>query len=194
MSATTTGRTPTELRALELLGTGSLSIEMVAAACGVTPARISQLLSDAEFSEEVSARRFQNLQKHNKRDTNYDDIEDGLIDQFRQVMPMMMRPAEILKGIQVINAAKRRGISSPDTSSAQGTVVTINMPTKVVQHFTTNIHNQVIQAGSQDLITMQSSAIDKLAAMNTDIKTKLIGTQDGNYTEHSGPEKEPSNK
>lgn len=187
MSATTTGRTPTELRALELLGTGSLSIEMVASACGVTPARISQLLSEPEFAEEVSARRFASLQRHNKRDDSYDEMEDALIDQFRQVMPMMMRPAEILKGIQVINAAKRRGIQSPETSSAQGTVVTINIPTKIVQHFTTNIHNQVIQAGSQDLITMQSSRID---SMLTQKMKQIEGTQD----EHPAPAKEPTSR
>lgn len=189
MSATTTGRTPTEIRALELLGTGSLSIELVASACGVTPARISQLLSDSEFAEQVAARRFENLQRHNKRDDSYDSMEDALIDQFRQVMPMMMRPAEILKGIQVINAAKRRGIQSPETSSAQGTVVTINIPTKIVQHFTTNIHNQVIQAGSQDLITMPSSRID---SMLTQKMKQLEGTQDG--TDHCGPNKEPINR
>lgn len=179
MAAITTGRTPTELRALELLGTGSLSIDVVASACGVTPARISQLLSDPGFAEEVSAKRFASLQRHNKRDDSYDTMEDALIDQFRQVMPMMMRPAEILKGIQVINAAKRRGIASPETSAATGTVVTINMPTKIVQHFTTNIHNQVIQAGSQDLITMQSSQIDAIAAAHRASNTKQIEVQDG---------------
>lgn len=158
-----TSRSSSEQRALELLGTG-LGPEVVANACGVSVSRVSQLLSDPEFAEEVAKLRFNSLQKHNKRDNEYDGIEDDLIAQFRTVMPMMMRPAEILKGIQVINAAKRRGQSAPEAINQSAQVVTIVMPTKIVQQFTTNIHNQVINAGEQQLITVQSGQMGKLAA------------------------------
>lgn len=161
MGASTSVRSANEERALQLLGTG-LRAEVVASAIGVTPGRISQLLADPEFADAVTALRVGSLQKHNKRDNIYDEIEDKLMDQFRNTMPMMMKPLEILKGIQVINAAKRRGQSAPEAIQQSNVVVTIVMPTKIVQHFTTNIHNQVIRAGEQELVTVQSGQMGKM--------------------------------
>jgi hypothetical protein len=149
------------MRALELLGSG-LRPETVANAVGVTAGRISQLLADPTFAEEVTKLRVGALQKHNVRDNAYDAIEDDLLGQFRTAMPMLMKPMEILKGMQVINAMKRRGVSAPEAIQQSSVVVTIVMPTKIVQTFTTNIHNQVINAGDQELITIQSGQMGKM--------------------------------
>lgn len=157
----TSVRSPTEQRALELLGTG-LNSETVASACGVTPGRISQLLADPEFADAVSRLRVDRLQKHNKRDNIYDEIEDDLTAQFRTSMPMLMKPMEILKGMQVINAMKRRGQSAPESIQQSNVVVTIVMPTKIVQTFTTNTLNQVVRAGDQELVTIQSGQMGKM--------------------------------
>src|SRR3989442_56905 len=107
MSTTTSA---TESRALSLLGQG-LGPEIVAAAVGASVSRISQLLSAPEFSAQVAELRYENLAKHNTRDNAYDSLEDTLIEKLKDCLPYMMRPMEILKAIQVINAAKRRGSS-----------------------------------------------------------------------------------
>jgi predicted transcriptional regulator len=150
----------TETRALELLGTG-VTPEAVANALGVTVSRISQLLSQEDFAARVAELRFKNLQKHTIRDNSYDELEDDLVSRLRDLMPLMHRPMEVLKAIQVINAAKRRGQSAPDSIIQQQTIVQLNVPTKILQQFTTNINNQVIVAGSQDLNTMQSGLLIK---------------------------------
>ncbi len=149
-------RGATEERALKLLGSGC-GPEVVATAIGVSVSRISQLLSEPEFAAAVSELRFQNLQKHNEMDSKYDTMESKLLTQLEDLLPLMMRPMEILKAIQVINAAKRRGQSAPESITHQNTVVNLVMPTQIVQRFTTNINNQVINAGNQTLETMQSS-------------------------------------
>jgi len=147
-------------RALSLLGSG-ISPEQVAAAIGVTSSRISQLLSDPEFTAKVAELRFASLQKHNQRDSQYDLLEDSLISKLSDLLPLMMRPMEVLKAIQIINAAKRRGQSAPEQIINQQTVVNISLPTKVVHKFVTNINNQVIQAGDQQLLTIQSGTLMK---------------------------------
>lgn len=152
----------TEQRALALLGSG-LPVETVASAVGVSPSRISQLLADENFANQVSELKFQNLQKHNTRDSNYDDLEDSLIEKFKETMPLMMRPMEILKAMQVINAAKRRGHSSPESVHTQQTVVHLNMPVQILNAFTKDINNQVIEAGNQSLLTIQSSRLRELS-------------------------------
>jgi len=143
----------TESRALSLLGSG-IPAENVASALGVTASRISQLLSSKVFADKVATLRYENLQKHNTRDSSYDSIEDKLIEKLEKQMPLIMRPMETVKALQAINGAKRRGQSSPDQVVNQQNIVALVLPKAIVQKFTTNIVNQVVKAGEQELVTM----------------------------------------
>lgn len=163
MPSTTTS---TEERALALLGQG-LGAEVVASAVGVSPSRISQLISDPEFAAKVAELRFSNLVKHNARDEKYDKLEDKLLEKMENLIPFMMKPFEVLKAISVINGAKRRGISTPEQITGQQTVIPLTLPTAILQNFSAkniqvNIHNQVIKAGEQELVTVQSARMDTL--------------------------------
>jgi hypothetical protein len=152
---------PTSTKALTLLGQG-LPAVAVAAALGVTESRISQLVSDPEFAAQVAELRFANLSKHSSRDAEYDSLEDSLIEKMKDLLPLMYKPMEVLKAISVINAAKRRGVSAPETLTSQSQVVQLIMPTQILQQFTTNIHNQVVKTGEIDLVTIQSHSMKKL--------------------------------
>ena len=150
--------TGTEQRALSLLGQG-IPANIVASTCGVTESRISQLISDPVFAAQVAELRFNNLQKHNERDNKYDTIEDNLLKRLEDLLPLMMRPMEVLKAIQVINAAKRRGASAPDSVVQQQTFINLTIPTQIIQKFQVSQDNHVLQAGEQQLITLQSGAL-----------------------------------
>ena len=170
----------TESRALKLLGSGS-GPAITAMAVGVSESRISQLLSDPQFAAEVSELRFRNLQKHNELDDKYDSMESRLLAQLEDLLPLMMRPMEILKAIAVINGAKRRGQSSPESTAGVGNqVVTLTMPTLIMQNFTTNINNQVIKAGNQTLETMQSSSLLAAAKTRAGERNEQIRNSTGN--------------
>ena len=157
----TLANSSTNDRALTLLGQG-LGPEVVASALGVTTSAISQLLSQTEFAAKVAEARFRNLSKHNERDNAYDRLEDELIEKMKDLMPFMVRPMEVAKVLQIINAAKRRGSSAPESITNQQTVVNLVMPTQIFQKFTVNTMNQVIQAGQQQLITVQSGQMSSL--------------------------------
>lgn len=145
---------------LNLLGSG-ISPEHVANTCGVTPSYVSQLMSQEDFAARVVELRYESLQKHNKRDEAYDKIEDELVEKLKDLMPLMVRPMEVLKAIQVINQAKRRGQSAPEQITNTQNIVNISMPTQIIQKFKVNPQNQVIAAGTQELITMQSGSLLK---------------------------------
>jgi hypothetical protein len=153
--------TSSEERALKLLGDG-FNPETVASAVGISVSRVSQLLSDPQFIEKVSERRFQNLNKHNERDEKYDKMEDTLIDRMEKVLPMMFKPMEVLKALTTINGIKRRGVTSPSSITNQQEVVTLILPTAIIQNFTTNINNQVVKIGDKDLVTIQSGGMNDL--------------------------------
>lgn len=152
----------TEDRALQLLGNG-VPAESVAAALGVTASRISQLLADPVFSEQVTTLRFESLQSHNKRDATYDSLEDKLLSKMDRSIGLLLKPMDIMKALQVVNTAKRRGQSAPDQVVNQQNVVSIVMPTIIVQKFATNINNQVTKAGDQELLTLSSGDLLKRA-------------------------------
>lgn len=154
--------TSMESRALELLGSG-VEASVVASALGVSQARISQLLSDEQFSKQVTELKFKSLQKHNARDSTYDEVEDSLLVQFKEMSPLLTRPMEILKALQVINGQKRRGQASPETIHTSQPIVNLTIPVQVINRFTRDINNQVIEAGSQTLLTIQSSKVQELS-------------------------------
>lgn len=151
----------TEERALKLLGDG-FPAEVVASSIGVSPSRISQLLSDPIFAEKVSARRFSSLAKHSDRDDKYDRIEDTLIERFEKVLPLMYKPMEVLKAVTEINKIKRKGVSNPAAITNQQETISLVLPTTLVQQFTVNINNQVIKVGDKDLVTIQSGSMNDL--------------------------------
>ena len=174
--------TATTERALKLLGNG-VSAEQTAAALGVTPARISQLLADESFSQQVSEMKYQNLLSHSERDSQLDTLEDKLINKIEHLLPLVMRPMEAIKALQVVNGAKRRGSQGLAGASATQNIVQIAVPTQITQKFVTNIQNQVIQAGDQQLLTIQSGTLLKnITAENPETVSSI---QQSNAPSHS---------
>ena len=182
MNSHSTATTITEDRALSLLGSG-IPAENVAAALGVTAGRISQLLADKDFSEQVASLRYDNLQKHNTRDATYDSLEDRLIAKLEKQMPLIMRPMETVKALQAINGAKRRGQSAPEQVTNQQNIVALVLPTIIAQRFTTNIVNQVVKAGEQELITMQAGNLLARAEGREKERAALEITEDSEDSE-----------
>ncbi len=158
--------TSTEERALALLGSGVAPV-VVASSLGVSESRISQLLSDDAFASQVATLRYESLQKHNARDGAYDDLEDKLIEKMQDCIPLMHRPMEILKAISVINAAKRRGQSTPESIVEKQQIIQLQIPVQIINKFQTNLQGQVTtittsDSKEQNLLTIQSGSLDSL--------------------------------
>ena len=157
--------TSTEERALTLLGSG-VQAEAVANALGVTPSRISQLLSQEDFASKVANLRYEILQKHNVRDNAYDTLEDKLIKKLENSINLMAKPDTLIRAVSVVNNAKRRGQSSPDHVANHTNIVQLILPTIIKEIFATNLDNQVVRAGEQELLTMPSSnLLDQVKAI-----------------------------
>ena len=158
----------TESRALALLGSG-IAPHTVAASLGISQARISQLLSDENFAAQVAELRYKNLAKHNEHDSQLDEVEDALVKRLiNDCLPLMHRPMEIIKAIQVINAAKRRGASTPEAIVEKQSIVQLVVPVQIINKFQTNLQGQVVTVGEQNLLTIQSGALEGLAKRKHD--------------------------
>ena len=151
----------TEERALNLLGQG-IDPGTVASAIGVSDALISQMLSRAEFVSLVSERRYTSLAKYAERDNKYDQTEDTLLEKLNDCIPYMLDPMKILAALRVINAAKRRGAGIQPTEMNKAPVVRLTLPIQIVNMFKMDANNQVIQAGEQNLVTIQAGSLTPL--------------------------------
>lgn len=152
-----------EQKAITLLGAG-LAPGIVAASCGVSESRISQLLSQQDFADRVIALKLQALEKVKGLDDKYDRIEEALVDKLEKNLHYMYKPEQVLRAVQVINAAKRKAptVMSQDTLAARDAVVELTIPTTVIKQFTTNINQQVISVGGQTLVTLPSNQLENL--------------------------------
>lgn len=158
-------------RILEMLGNGVPQVA-VAAALGVSESYISQLMGDPEFAEEVALRRFQQLQAHTARDSKYDSIEDKLLEKLEHALPQLMKPGEITGVLKVINAAKRRGVVQQELPVGQSQTVVLNIPQVLVNKFSTNIQQQVIEVAGKPLLTIPAEQLLKKVGASHD--TNLI--------------------
>lgn len=150
-----------EKRALDLLVDGVPQTQ-VAAALGVTDSVISQYISREEFKTALIERKVSALLEHTTRDRKYDSLEDQLLDKLKETLPMLYKPMEITRVLTLINAAKRRGSTSEERITERKAVINLTLPVQIVQQFQVNSNNQVIKAGNQDLITVQSGRMTEL--------------------------------
>lgn len=150
-------------KALELLGQG-VSQEQTALALGVSASAISQLMAQDEFAQKVQELRFNNLQSRNIRDATLDKLEDAALKKLDDLLPMVMKPMEATRILQVVNAAKRRGASAPEHITNTREIVNLTLPVSIVNQFqiSTTSDNRVLSAGNQELVTIQSHRLGNL--------------------------------
>lgn len=160
-------RSAAEEKAIALLGQNFLPVQ-VASATGLSEGRISQIASAPDSSKEIAELRFQNLARHSEQDRRADTLEATLLQKLEASAEYLMRPMEIARIYQLVNAAKRRGASAPDAVQTQNPVVPIIMPTIIIQNYTKNVNNQIVQAGDQSLVTIQPQALNGLLTKATE--------------------------
>jgi predicted XRE-type DNA-binding protein len=150
-----------ESRAIKLLAAG-LSAAKVAESLGVDSSRISQLLDNDEFKSALADEKFSLLNRHNEADEKLNALEDKVRDRLEQTVEMIFDPMKLTRIFQVVNAAKRRGMEVSGDVFGNSTVVNLNIPQRIVNNFVVNSNNQVIQAGGEDLITIQPHRVQEM--------------------------------
>lgn len=149
----------------ELLGNG-LSNEIVATAVGVTPAYISQLMSNDDFASDVITLRTTTLAAATSRDRSWDGLEDTLLGMLADKVEqnMIYKPGDILRALQVVNNAKRRGNTAQDSLVINQAVINLSIPTIMVNNYKKNSNGEVVEVTSSEgktttLVTMPAQAL-----------------------------------
>ena len=155
-------------RICKLLGQG-IEAGRVASALGCEQSYISQLLADDQFKERVQSLKLDLLQAATERDERINSLEDKLIKKVDDALanPLQFRTGmEQVRALSMVNNLKRRGANNDGAITQQNnTIVQLVLPTHIVNKFANkdyqlDINNQVIQAGEQSLVTMQSGSLE----------------------------------
>lgn len=141
--------------ALRMLGAG-LKPHIVATALSVTPAYISQLMSDADFAEAVVQKKVVALTKANEHDENLNAVEELALTKLKTALSFTNKPMEIARVFSIVNNAKRRGVTNTEGEVNTGqTVVSLTLPAaarmKLNLQVEVNDNNQVVTVGDQRL-------------------------------------------
>lgn len=145
-------------RLIELLGDG-VPQAAAAEAVGVTPARISQMLSeDPVFSEAVNTRRLARLTRYSQIDNKYDELELKALKRLENSMALLplSKPDQIVRVINTLNSARRKSqVSQQEAHTQVALQVNVAMPEFLVnRYFKVNQDkNQVIEVDGKPLIT-----------------------------------------
>jgi hypothetical protein len=152
----------------------------VARAVGCDVSFISQLLMDEEFAGEVTVHRIKILAEQNAVDSTYDRLEKKLVEGLEMKLDQgvaFLKMDVILRAIQTVNNAKRRGAANGETLAPPSNIVQLIMPTVIVKQFQTNLDNEVIRVGETDLISMSSKGIMERLAITNNIKIATENAQ-----------------
>ncbi len=165
-------------RILSLLGSG-ISLTLVASAVGCEPSYISQLLANEEFALAVATERCKDIEQALEVDNRYDRLEDKLLERLENLLPMMLRPREVLHALQIVNSAKRRSQEMQQGAPQQITnnIVYLQLPTKAVNTFELSAQNEVISIEGKALVPMSTSALMKELATPAPSANKEVGEQ-----------------
>lgn len=157
----------TQERILQLLGQ-NFPASVVASAVGVDESYVSQLLSQEAFAQAVQERRFLATQKSVQLDDKYDSIETKLLEKLEKSIPLIVRPHDITKTLQMVNSAKRRSTPLSTGANVTQNIVNLVLPTAILNRFVSNGNNQIVEVqdgtGKQTtLVTATSGALERLA-------------------------------
>lgn len=153
----------------------------ISRALGITPGAVTQLMQSPQVSTEIAKMQAEQQARSSAIDAKYDAIEEKLLTQLEKTVPLLMRPGEIANVLTRINAAKRRGVAH-QAPQGPAQVLQLNIPIALQNKFVVNAANQVVQAGEQTLVTMQSSNIPGLAQTQLSEVQNVITDQTNSAT------------
>lgn len=158
---------------LDMLSRGASAAD-IARNLAISPTYISQLQSDADFAQELAAKRAAHAAERDSRATKvqnihdkYLSLEERLLDTLTvQAKANLLKPIEQMKLLQVVASKKEPMQPLANPSSTQVNVVTqITLPAQIAQQFVLNANREIVGMESgQSFAPMSTENLAKLAS------------------------------
>ncbi len=139
------------------LASAGLSNEAIAAQCGISPSYVSQVLAEDSIKTKVLEAQLSLLDERTKRDSKYDAIEDLLLEKAKSVVSSLYKPQDVLRALQAINKAERRGATSQQlaeiANKKETSIVALELPERILTKVVKSSTKEILAVNGRSLIT-----------------------------------------
>ena len=145
------------------LASAGVKQEVIASRLNISAAYVSQLLHEEELRAKVTKAQLEVLDSRTQRDAQYDAIEDILLEKTKKIANTLYKPQDILRALQAINKAERRGASSQQlaeiTRAQESSVITLELPERVKSRVVKSETKEIVSVDGKALITKDSRVL-----------------------------------
>jgi hypothetical protein len=153
---------PYTSKLLDFLASG-VNQSAAAAACGISPALVSQQLQDQSFQEALALRRASALASGLAFDKRLETVEDMILARVEQTAPMITDPMKAVKALTMLSTVKRRN-AGLQQSEVPSTVITLDMPEAARVTISLSQDKQVIAIDGRSTATLPSRNLNAMLA------------------------------
>lgn len=130
---------------------------------GVSESYISQILNESSIKKKVIEAQLAVLDERTARDAKYDALEDTLLHKMQSIAPQLYKPQDVLRALQAINKAERRGATSQQlaelSNSREASTIVLELPERVRTKVVKSHTREVISVNDRALITKDSKLL-----------------------------------
>lgn len=166
-------------RILKLMSGGCTQTQ-ASAATGAPISYVSGLAAEIDFQEHIANAIQKNHEDAVTIDKNYTEIERKLSDVLVKTVGQLTNPKEVLSAIAVVNKLNRKipeGRSANENPNTKDSVVSINIGTAVINNFTVNPKNEVVEVDGRVLETLGSKSLKSVVEKVKAIEHQKLLTQ-----------------
>ena len=142
------------------LASAGVKQEVIASRLNISASYVSQLLQEEELRAKVTKAQLEVLDSRTQRDAQYDAIEDIILEKTKKIASSLYKPQDILRALQAINKAERRGASSQQlaeiTRAQESSVITLDLPERVKSRVVKSQTKEIVSVDGRVLITKDS--------------------------------------
>lgn len=150
----------------------SISPIQVAAALGVEPSYISQLMGEEDFRAALEQHRVARSAQDCKFDETLEGAEKTYLDRIVE-KSKMANLQQSMQAFRILNGAKRRRDSSVLNPTINiGQIVNIQLPASAAPQYITNSKNEIVEVAGKTMVSATPRRLDEILALRNGGESK----------------------
>lgn len=138
-----------------------VSQSAAAAACGVSPSLVSQLMESPELRDKLAMAKATSLSSDLEHDSRLDRVQDLVLSRVEATVGMITDPMKAVKALQMLSTVKRR-TGETVGEAAPTTIVTLDLPASAKVAISLSRDKQVIAIDGRSTATLPSKSLSTM--------------------------------
>jgi len=149
-----------------------VSQSAAAAACGVSPSLVSQLLESPEVQDKLAIAKATSLSSDLDHDSRLERVQDLVLARVEATVGMITDPMKAVKALQMLSTVKKR-VGETVGEAAPTTIVTLDLPASAKVAISLSRDKQVIAIDGRSTATLPSRNLGNMLSERRKVATAL---------------------